>query len=166
MLYCFREVKWQQGLHSRNLILGKCGRAALRSALYNSNQAVQDGLLFALQFWHWGPLFRPNGAGEGEWYWGSNFVIFGGWSGSILIVGWWVLVVWSGGSYLVGGVWVRAGGRGCCWHHPGSFFCGLSLVGFYWSCGVLLFAYWVCCAGCCWSVSHYRVYIWWFFGTD
>ena len=52
MLYCFREVKWQQGLHSRNLILGKCGRAALRSALYNLNQAVQDGLLFALQFWH------------------------------------------------------------------------------------------------------------------
>ena len=112
-----------------------------------------------------GPMVRGRGGGEGEWYWGSNLVIFEGWSGSILIVGWWVMVVWSGGSYLVVGVLVRAGGRGCCWHHPGSFFCGLSLVSFCWSCRVLLFAYWVCCAGCCWSVSHYCVYICWFFGT-
>ena len=36
-------------------------------------------------------------------------------------------MVWSGGSYLVVGVLVRAGGRGCCWHHPGSFFVGCLL---------------------------------------
>ena len=112
MLYCFREVKWQQGLHSRNLILGKCGRAALRSALYNSNQAVQDGLLFALQFWHWGPLFRPNGAGEGGEGRGSDteglillflrvgvvqfWLSVGGWwwCGAGVLIWWWVF--WCG----------------------------------------------------------------------